>query len=198
MTPRTASNFAIRSVLVVAIGMSLAGAVAVPVVAADGVSDCPVYDIEGSIEPPTETGSTASVYLHSGAEPIAGHRVFATFTTGDGDPVGDPVVLTTGPDGRASIPVPSEATQVSFVAESPEDLVCSTGSEPDVALEIRSPGAEPSGDVPGVPSDPALARTGPVTAGVLVAAVLVGAAGCGVWMGRGRRISREGLVASRG
>ena len=196
MTPRPASKLANRSALIVIIGMSLVGAVAVPVAAEDGVSDCPVYDIEGSIEPPTETGSMASVYLHNGAEPITDQRVFATFTTADGDPVGEPVALTTGPDGRASTPVPSGATQVSFVAESPEDLVCSAGSEPSVALEIRPSGAGPV--EPGPPSDPVLARTGPVTAGVLASAVLVGAAGCGVWMGRGRRISRDGLVVSRG
>ena len=196
MTPRIASNFATHSALLMIFGMSLAGAVAAPAAAEDGVSDCPVYDIEGSIEPPTETGSTASVYLHIGAEPIAGQRVFATFTTADGDPVGEPVALTTGPDGRASTPVPTGATQVSFVAESPEDLVCSAGSEPSVALEIRPTGAGP--DESGAPSDPALARTGPVSAGVLAAAVLVGAVGCGVWMGRGRRISRDGLVVSRG
>lgn len=196
MTPRIASHIATRSALVVVFGLSLAGAVAAPAAAEDGVSDCPVYDIEGSIEPPTETGSTASVFLHIGAEPIAGQRVFATFTTADGDPVGEPVALTTGPDGRASTPVPSGATQVSFVAESPVDLVCSAGSEPNVALEIRPTGAGPV--EPGTPSDPALARTGPVSAGVLASAVLVGAVGCGVWMGRGRRISRDGLVVSRG
>lgn len=196
MTPRIAPHIATRSALLVIFGMSLAGAVAAPAAAEDGVSDCPVYDIEGSIEPPTETESSASVFLHIGAEPIAGQRVFATFTTAEGDPVGEPVALTTGPDGRASTPVPSGATQVAFVAESPEDLVCSAGSEPSVALEIRPTGAGPV--EPGTPSDPALARTGPVSAGVLASAVLVGAVGCGVWMGRGRRISRDGLEVSRG
>lgn len=198
MTSRIASNFAVRSSLVVILGFSLSGLAAEPVLAEDGVSACPVYDIEGSIEPPTENVSTASVYLHIGTEPIDGQRVFATFTTIDGDPVGDPVALTTGSDGRASTPVPIGAAQVSFLAESPEGLVCSAGSEPSVALEIRPTGAGPIEEEPGAPSDPVLARTGPVSAGVLASAVLVGAAGCGVWVGRGRRNSRDGLVVSQG
>lgn len=198
MTPRIASNIATRSALIVILGMSLSGVVAVKAAAEDGVSDCPVYDIEGSIEPPTETRSTASVYLHIGAEPIADQRVFATFTTADGDPVGDPVALTTGSDGRASTPVPSGATQVAFVADSPDDLACSAGSEPSVALEIRPTGTGPVDGEFGASSDPTLARTGPVSAGVLASAILVGAAGCGVWVGRGRRNSRDGLVAPRG
>ena len=155
------------------------------------MTDCPAYEIEGTIEP-GESGSMASVYVHTGSEPVVGQEVFATFTDPDGQSIGEPTMLITATDGRATLPVPPEATGVSFVAESSDDQSCTvpSGAEPSVALEIGAlidapEGSESTvtGDAPGQ-----LAHTGPVSPGVVAAAVLLGALGCGVWMGRGRRV----------
>lgn len=176
-----------------------AGFIVLPSAAASAVvvpSTCPPYEIEGSIEPaPTDLDVTAqaTVYLHTGSEPLPDHQVFATFTTESGEPVGEPVVLVTNAEGRAAVAVPDGATSVSFVAEGPENPECVSGGEPSVALEISAGGGAISGDsIPGGLSDlvpdEGLAHTGPVTAGVVATAVLVGAVGCGVWMGRGRKV----------
>lgn len=163
-----------------------------------GSSECPAYEIEGSIEPMSDEGAApqVAVYLHIGAEPVAGHRVFATFTNVDGVEVGEAMVLTTGEDGRAAAPVPEGAVSVSFVAESPDQPACLaiSGSEPSVSLEIRVATGNPENPGP----EGQLAHTGPVTAGVAATAVLAAALGCGVWMGRGRKVSGHELASSRG
>lgn len=159
-------------------------------------TSCPPYEIEGSIEPTSSDPDIvrqATVYLHSGDEPLVDHQVFATFTTANGDPVGDPVLIVTNPEGRAAVAVPDGATDVSFVAEGPENPACSSGDEPSVALVISAgAGTMPVDSAPGgsfeIDPDGGLAHTGPVTTGVVAAAVVVGAAGCGVWMGRGRKV----------
>ncbi len=157
---------------------------------------CPPYEIEGTITPAdtgVDTGvRQASVYVHTDGEPQRDHQVFATFTTSSGEPIGEPVVMTTDSQGRAVAPVPEGSTAVSFVAEGPDNPAC-LGPEPSVALEI----AATSGSIPenegfdddvNPPGEPGLADTGPVTAGVVATAVLVGAVGCGLWIGRGRRV----------
>lgn len=160
-------------------------------------SSCPAYEIEGSIEPAFEdpdSTSQAAVFVHTGGEPLVSHQVFATFTSDGDEPIGEPVVMVTDADGRATVPVPVGATGVSFVAEGPDNPACVVpdGAEPSVALEISSVlGATPENDdadeISAPVQDGGLAYTGPVTTGVVAAAVLVGAVGCGVWMGRGRK-----------
>lgn len=167
-----------------------------PAVAEVAPDPCPAYEIEGSIEPTSNDLSAAglaSVYLHTGSEPLADHQVFATFTTQSGEAVGEPVMMTTNSEGRSVVPVPDGATNVSFVAEGPDNPVCVDGADANVALEIAMAGAEVPGEF--TPSglsetgpDGSLAYTGPVTTGVVAAAVVVGAVGCGVWMGRGRKV----------
>ena len=161
-------------------------------------SDCPAYEIEGSIEPGSDEGTAprVKVYLHIGAEPVVGHQVFATFTDVNGAEVGEAAVLVTGTDGRALAPVPQEAASVSFVADSPDQPACLAvgGSEPSVSLEIQAS----NGNLEAPNPDGQLAHTGPVTAGVVAVAVLVAALGCGVWMGRGRKVSDHELAGGRG
>ena len=173
-----------------------------PVQAGESPEICPAYEIEGSIEPAANVEgevSQASVYVHTNDQPLVGQTIFATFTIDGNEPVGEPVMLTTDSEGRAFVAVPAGATSVSFVAEGPDNLNCLVpeGSEPSVALEIFPPsgivaesgepwdrGEQPPGEE--------LAYTGPVTAGVIAVAVLVAAMGCGVWIGRGRKVQVSG------
>ncbi|MFM1751075.1 MAG: hypothetical protein RL119_37 [Actinomycetota bacterium] len=166
--------------------------------AGESSTSCPPYEIEGSIE--TASGaegsmSQASVFVHNGDQPLADYQVFATFSSAGNEPVGEPLMMTTDSAGRAAVAVPEGALSVSFVAEGPDNPACSVpeGTEPSVALEIFpvsgvSPEDGESEAVVDLPGNGELAYTGPVSTGVVAAAVLAAAAGCGVWMGRGRKV----------
>jgi hypothetical protein len=143
--------------------------------------------------------SQASVFVHNGDLPLADYQVFATFTSAEIEPVGEPLMMTTDSAGRAFVAVPEGASNVSFVAEGPDNPACSVpeGTEPSVALEILPTlGVIPANGEPenvvNFPGEGDLAYTGPVSTGVVAAAVLVGAAGCGVWIGRGRKVRVSG------
>jgi hypothetical protein len=97
---------------------------------------CATYEIEGTIEPGldlmpdsvtgpvTDAGDQvlvreAEVYLHLGDVALERHQVFATFTGALNEMIGDPVLLVTNGEGRASVDVPPGAVNVAFMTESP-------------------------------------------------------------------------------
>ena len=115
---------------------------------------CATYEIEGTIEPgldsvpgpATDTGDQvlvrqAKVYLHLGDVALERHQVFATFTGALNEMIGDPVLLVTNGEGRATVDVPPGAVNVAFMTESPGSGNCADrpeiGDEPViVAVDV--------------------------------------------------------------
>ena len=107
---------------------------------------CATYEIEGTIEPGlelmpdslpgpvTDAGEQvlvrqAEVYLHLGDVALERHQVFATFTGALNEMIGDPVLLVTDGEGRATVDVPPGAVNVAFMTESPGSGNCADHSE---------------------------------------------------------------------
>lgn len=137
---------------------------------------CSTYQIEGTMDPSddslpdTSTSSVtnsapatfaqshvrqAEVYLHFGEMPLGQHLVFATFTGRLNETLGEPVLLTTDDNGRATIEVPQEAVTVAFMSESPDAEMCSASSgsmnEPSVVavtIPVQPTFDGPFGDGP--------------------------------------------------
>lgn len=107
---------------------------------------CATYEIEGTIEPGlelmpdsvpgpvTDEGDQvlvrqAEVYLHLGDVALERHQVFATFTGALNEMIGDPVLLVTNGEGRATVDVPPGAVNVAFMTESPGSGNCADSPE---------------------------------------------------------------------
>jgi hypothetical protein len=83
----------------------------------------------------TDTGDQAlvrqaEVYLHLGDVALERHQVFATFTGALNEMIGDPVLLVTNGEGRATVDVPPGAVNVAFMTESPGSGNCADRPEP--------------------------------------------------------------------
>lgn len=170
---------------------------------------CTTYQIEGTLQPLAEVEPggirQASVFMHFEGAALDGHIVFVTFTDKYELSLGEPALLTTDAEGRASVNVPAGTTNVAFLTESPQNIGCqeSLSGEPTVVTATIPVQPATDGPIAGgpvssgpvvmppasLPASPIqnLAYTGPWSPAVLWCAVVALAVGIGVGTGRGRR-----------
>ena len=139
---------------------------------------CTTYQVDGGI-----AFGLAEVTMTAAGEPLPGHEVFAVFDDASGVPLGDPTLLVTDADGRATLPMPDTATGVEFVAEAPPadcegdpDLVSVTRVVPEAApaADMGTEPAEPVADPGEAVSTPVITAEHPSTDEVTTGAVLIG------------------------